>query len=58
MQITAEGIACFKCYASQSGHEKTDLLCSHFDGSPRFQVHCPSSTLCGKRTIYSKFKSK
>ncbi|XP_003488272.1 uncharacterized protein LOC117237431 isoform X1 [Bombus vosnesenskii] len=57
MQITAGGIACFKCYASQSGHEKTDLLCSHFDGSPRFQVYCPSSTLCGKRTIYSKFKT-
>lgn len=58
MQITAEGIACFKCYASQPGHEKTDLLCSQFDGSPRFQVHCPSSTLCRKRTIYSKYKSK
>lgn len=57
MQITAEGIACFKCYASQPGHEKTDLLCSQFDGSPRFQVHCPSSTLCRKRTIYSKYKT-
>lgn len=58
MQITAEGIICFKCYASQPGHEKTDLLCSQFDESPRFQVHCPSSTLCRKRTIYSKYKSK
>ncbi|CAD1477244.1 unnamed protein product, partial [Heterotrigona itama] len=57
MQITAEGIACFKCYASQPGHEKTDLLCSQFDGSSRFQVHCPSSTLCRKRTIYSKYKT-
>lgn len=58
MPITTEGITCFKCFASQPGHEKTDLLCSQFDGSSRFQVHCPSSTLCRKRTIYSKFKSK
>ncbi|KAF3421183.1 hypothetical protein E2986_08652 [Frieseomelitta varia] len=57
MQITAEGIVCFKCYASQPGHEKTDLLCSQFDKSLRFQVHCPSSTLCRKRTIYSKYKT-
>ncbi|XP_003690581.1 uncharacterized protein LOC100868515 [Apis florea] len=57
MPITTEGITCFKCFASQPGHEKTDLLCSQFDGSSRFQVHCPSSTLCRKRTIYSKFKT-
>ncbi|CAK9807019.1 hypothetical protein ANTQUA_LOCUS5107 [Anthophora quadrimaculata] len=55
--ITAEGVTCFKCFASQPGHEETDLLCSQFDGSSRFQVHCPSSTLCRKRTIYSKFKT-
>ncbi|XP_017755577.1 PREDICTED: uncharacterized protein LOC108547520 [Eufriesea mexicana] len=57
MPITAEGITCFKCFASQPGYEQTDLSCSQFDGSFRFQVHCPSSTLCRKRTICYKFKT-
>ncbi|XP_034176400.1 uncharacterized protein LOC117602459 isoform X1 [Osmia lignaria lignaria] len=55
--ITADGISCFKCLPSQPGNEETDLLCSQFDGSSRFQVYCPSSTLCKKKTIYYKFKS-
>ncbi|XP_076244387.1 uncharacterized protein LOC143185327 [Calliopsis andreniformis] len=55
--ISASGISCFKCSASQSGNEKNDLLCSHFNGSAQFQVYCPSSTLCRKKTIYSKFQS-
>ncbi|XP_076661046.1 uncharacterized protein LOC143364779 isoform X1 [Halictus rubicundus] len=55
--ISADGISCFKCYASQPGTEETDLLCSQFDGSARFQVYCPSSTLCRKKTIYYKLKT-
>lgn len=55
--ITADGMSCFKCYASQPGHEHTDLLCSQFDGSARFQVYCPSSTFCMKRTIYHQFQT-
>ncbi|XP_026671883.1 uncharacterized protein LOC108627630 isoform X2 [Ceratina calcarata] len=57
LPVTAEGILCYKCYASQPGHMETDLLCSQFDGSTRFHVLCPSSTLCRKRTIYSNFNS-
>ncbi|XP_033331657.1 uncharacterized protein LOC117223485 [Megalopta genalis] len=55
--ISADGISCFKCYASHPGTEETDLLCSHFDGSARFQVYCPSSTLCRKKTIYNRLKT-
>lgn len=53
---TANGISCFKCFASQPGIDE-NLLCSQFDGSSRFQVYCPSSTLCRKKTIYYKFKT-
>lgn len=56
--ITATGISCYKCLASQSGYDETDLLCSHFNESAEFQVYCPSSTLCRKKTIYSKFQCK
>ncbi|XP_043251167.1 uncharacterized protein LOC122396645 isoform X2 [Colletes gigas] len=55
--ITADGISCFKCLVSPSVHEENNLLCSQFDGSQRFQVYCPSSTLCRKKTIYHKFKT-
>ncbi|XP_053984434.1 uncharacterized protein LOC128879379 [Hylaeus volcanicus] len=57
ISVNADGISCFKCYATQPGHEETNLLCSQFDGSARFQVLCPSSTLCRKKTIHYKFKS-
>lgn len=57
LSVSGEGILCYKCYASQPGHLETDLLCSQFDGSTRFHVLCPSSTLCRKRTIYSNFNS-
>lgn len=54
----AEGISCFKCLTSLTKPEDTDLLCSHFDGSRKFQTFCPASTLCMKRTIQYKSKSK
>lgn len=38
--------------------EDIDLLCSHFDESAKFQTFCPSSTLCMKRTVQYKSKSK
>ncbi|XP_012222420.1 uncharacterized protein [Linepithema humile] len=53
----AEGISCFKCLTSLTKPEDTDLLCSHFDGSAKFQTFCPTSTLCMKRTIQYKSKT-
>lgn len=56
-QAQAEGISCFKCFVSTPPRpQDTDLLCSHFDGSAKFQTFCPTSTLCMKRTV--KYKSK
>ncbi|KAL0101563.1 hypothetical protein PUN28_019001 [Cardiocondyla obscurior] len=52
----AEGVSCFKCLMTPTDPDDTDMLCSHFDGSAKFQVFCPSSTLCMKRTI--EYKSK
>lgn len=54
---TIADIYCFKCYALQQTYKETDLHCSQFDASPKFQVHCPSSTLCMKRTMYYKTKT-
>lgn len=56
-QIQAEGISCFKCLTALTRPEDTDLLCSHFDGSAKFQTFCPTSTLCMKRTIQYKSKT-
>lgn len=53
----AEGISCFKCLMTPTNLDNTDLLCSHFDGSAKFQVFCPTSTLCMKRTVEYKSKS-
>ncbi|XP_020293260.1 uncharacterized protein LOC109859417 [Pseudomyrmex gracilis] len=55
LRVQAEGISCFKCFVSFTKQEEMDLLCSHFDGSEKFQVFCPSSTLCMKRTIEYKY---
>lgn len=55
-RVEAEGISCFKCHMTIMNPNHTDLLCSHFDGSAKFQVFCPTSTLCMKRTV--EYKSK
>ncbi|KAH0955298.1 hypothetical protein HN011_002648 [Eciton burchellii] len=52
----AEGISCFKCLMTPTRPEDSDRLCSHFDGSDKFQEFCPTSTLCMKRTI--EYRSK
>lgn len=57
LEVSAEGISCFKCYVSHPEHENSNLLCSQFDGSEKFQVYCPSSTLCMKRTIHYTTKT-
>lgn len=54
IQTKGEGISCYRCFASQLGYEDSNQLCSQFDGSQRFQVYCPSSTLCMKKTSYFK----
>ncbi|XP_011067619.1 PREDICTED: uncharacterized protein LOC105154060 [Acromyrmex echinatior] len=56
-QVEAEGISCFKCLMTFTNPDDTDLLCSHFDGSAKFQVFCPTSTLCMKRTVQYKSKT-
>lgn len=55
-RVQAEGISCFKCLMSLTKPEDTELLCSYFDASAKFQVFCPASTLCMKKTI--QYKSK
>ncbi|XP_011150297.1 uncharacterized protein LOC105189713 [Harpegnathos saltator] len=56
LRAQAEGLSCFKCLVTIMRPQDTDLLCSRFDGSAKFQVFCPFSTFCMKRTI--KYKSK
>ncbi|XP_014469511.1 PREDICTED: uncharacterized protein LOC106741742 [Dinoponera quadriceps] len=56
-QAQAEGISCFKCLKSSTRLEDKDRLCSHFDGSAKFQVFCPTSTFCMKRTIELRSKT-
>ncbi|KAG7197967.1 hypothetical protein KM043_016200 [Ampulex compressa] len=53
----AKGISCFKCVVAQSEYEPSQPLCSQFDASSKFQVYCPASTLCMKKTIYYKSKT-
>lgn len=57
LEVSAEGISCFKCYISHPDDVEGSLLCSQFDGSAKFQVYCPSSTLCMKKTIYYTTKT-
>ncbi|GLH03965.1 Uncharacterized protein GBIM_09775 [Gryllus bimaculatus] len=46
-------LSCYKCTVLPPPHSsnETARLCSHFDGSARFQVDCPYSTFCLKRTF-------
>lgn len=55
-RVQAEGISCFKCLMTLTNPDDTELLCSHFDGSAKFQVFCPTSTFCMKKTV--EYKSK
>ncbi|XP_012542828.1 uncharacterized protein LOC105840446 [Monomorium pharaonis] len=56
-QVRAEGISCFKCLTTVINENDSDRLCSHFDGSAKFQVFCPTSTLCMKRTVQYQSKT-
>lgn len=56
-QAQTEGISCFKCLMTLIRPEDIDMLCSHFDGSAKFQTFCPTSTLCMKRTVQYKSKT-
>ncbi|XP_011173098.1 uncharacterized protein LOC105205431 isoform X2 [Solenopsis invicta] len=56
-QVRGEGISCFKCLMTLINPDDTDLLCSHFDGSAKFQVFCPTSTFCMKRTVQYQSKT-
>lgn len=46
-------LTCYKCTVLPPPHSSNETvrLCSHFDGSSRFQVACPYSTFCLKRTF-------
>ncbi|XP_066603558.1 uncharacterized protein [Prorops nasuta] len=54
-QINGVGISCFKCIANPQTENETNLMCSNFDGSSKYQTYCPSSTLCMSRTTYFKY---
>ncbi|KAK2576559.1 hypothetical protein KPH14_005232 [Odynerus spinipes] len=54
LQATAQGISCYRCVVAYSGYDASEQLCSQFDGSEKFQVYCPSSLFCTKKTIYYK----
>lgn len=47
-------IDCFECtvYPPEQYLNKTTRLCSKFDGSDHFQVHCPDSTYCMKKSFW------
>lgn len=54
LKTKAEGIMCYRCVAAFSGYDKSEQLCSQFNGNKTFQVSCPTSTFCVKKTIYYK----
>ncbi|XP_044007802.1 uncharacterized protein LOC122852215 [Aphidius gifuensis] len=58
-ECRSEGITCFKCTVAPVyiENKKTSQICNHFDGSEKFQVDCPQSTLCMKRTIHHRLRN-
>ncbi|XP_015186717.1 PREDICTED: uncharacterized protein LOC107071854 [Polistes dominula] len=54
LKTKAEGIMCYRCVATFSGHDASEKLCSQFNGNKTFQVSCPTSTFCVKKTVYYK----
>ncbi|XP_035740488.1 uncharacterized protein LOC118449711 [Vespa mandarinia] len=54
LKTKAEGIMCYRCVAIFSGYDASEQLCSQFNGNKTFQVSCPTSTFCVKKTIYYK----
>lgn len=57
LKTKAEGIMCYRCVATFSGYGESEQLCSQFNGNKTFQVSCPTSTFCVKKTIYYKSQS-
>ncbi|XP_014297494.1 uncharacterized protein LOC103569892 [Microplitis demolitor] len=55
-EATEEGISCYKCTVAplRGAPEASSQICSQFKQNHHFQVYCPKSTMCMKRTIYHK----
>ncbi|KAG8035384.1 hypothetical protein G9C98_006830 [Cotesia typhae] len=51
-----EGISCYKCTVAplRGSPEASSQICSQFKENRHFQVYCPKSTMCMKRTIYHR----
>lgn len=54
LKTKSEGIMCYRCVSTFSGHDASEKLCSQFNGNKTFQVFCPMSTFCVNKTIYYK----
>ncbi|XP_012273712.1 uncharacterized protein LOC105696103 [Orussus abietinus] len=59
LSTNAEGISCYKCtilppIRISNMMQPVSQLCSQFDESSRFQVFCPTSTFCMKKTFHLK----
>ncbi|XP_012266864.1 uncharacterized protein LOC105692322 [Athalia rosae] len=46
--VTCSNLWCFKCTATRE--DPNGLACSEFDWSQNYQVECPKSTMCRKKT--------
>ncbi|XP_075219056.1 uncharacterized protein LOC142323383 [Lycorma delicatula] len=48
-----EGLTCYQCivHPQYNNHNETARLCSKFDASETFEVQCPYSTFCLKKTF-------
>ncbi|XP_034934382.1 uncharacterized protein [Chelonus insularis] len=54
-EVSGEGIMCYKCTVAPVKNEvNVTQICSQFEENYQFQVYCPKSTMCMKRTIYHK----
>lgn len=58
-ECKSEGITCFQCTITPVYNEikKISQICHFFDGSEKFQVDCPHSTLCMKRIIHHRLRN-
>lgn len=50
------GISCFKCTIAplRRTRNETIRICSKFEENSHYQIYCPNSTMCMKRTIHHK----
>ncbi|KAK0095868.1 hypothetical protein PV326_007171 [Microctonus aethiopoides] len=53
------GISCFKCTIAplRRARNETIRICSKFEENSHYQIYCPNSTMCMKRTIHHKLEA-